>query len=100
MMSQILLINGLINLVIGGMIYFNIHEFKMCKKRMICYFLFGGYFIFSGFLRLKVAFLEGVFNFSNFDIYNQNTLFAAISCISNAVFVMIVYDLIKIERKC
>lgn len=100
-MSLITLINGLVCLITGIMFYFYIYEFKLdlSKRKTVAYFIFGAYFIFNGFIRIKIAFLGDIFNLKDFDIYNTNHMFTILSLISNIIFGIFIFNSIKQEKK-
>lgn len=100
-MSLITLINGLICLITGIMFYFYIYEFKtdLSKNRTITYFIFGAYFVFNGFIRIKMALLGDIFNFHDLDIYNNSHMFTLLSFLSNIIFGIFIFNSIKQEKK-
>jgi hypothetical protein len=93
------LINSLICIIVGILFYFYTNEFKdeISRRRVITYFIFGGYFIFSGFLGLKITFATE-FKIIDFDIFKSSHLFSVLSLISNVLFGIFIYNVIKKER--
>ena len=56
-MSLILLINGILNILISGLCFFytNKYRYLFSQVKLIVYATFSLYFLFVGFLRLRIA---------------------------------------------
>lgn len=98
-MSLIILMNSIICLVTGMLFYFYIHEAKedLKKSKVISYFLFGSYFVFSSFIRLKMI-LTSDFQITNFNVYDNEHLFSLLGLIANVMFGIFMFNIIKQER--
>lgn len=98
-MSLIILMNSIICLITGVLFYFYIHEFKedLKKVKVVTYFLFGSYFIFSSFIRIKMI-LTDSFQLTNFNIYDNEHLFGLLGLIANIMFGVFMFNAIKQEK--
>ena len=101
-MSLIQLINGLICLITGALFYFYINTFKdeISKSKTIMYFIFGAYFIFDGFIRIKIATIKDLLNFNDFNIYDSSHAFAILTLVAHIMFAVVMYISIKKEKEC
>lgn len=99
MMSLIMLINGIICIITGILFFFYTNEFKdeISKNRLITYFIFGGFFMFRGFLGMKMSFI-GEFNIMDFDFHNSLHLFSILELISSVLIGIFIFNSIKKEK--
>lgn len=98
-MSLILLINGLLNVALSGLFFFytNKYRYLFSQVKLIVFSSFSLYFLFVGFLRVRVA-LElnqwlGELKFDPLMIFNYTHI---ITCI---VFIVFLYYGIRFKGK-
>lgn len=99
MMSQILLINGILNILICGLFFFYTNKYRtlMSKGRMIMFSSFSLYFLFIGFLRLRVAMKVNDWSLSL--IYNNENVFNTVSMINGVIIIIFLYLSITYKGK-
>lgn len=61
------------------------------------YFMFGAYFIFSSFIRIKLLLVE-TFKVTDFNVYDNEHLFSLLWLISNVMFGIFMFNTIKQEK--
>lgn len=90
-MSLILLINGILNILISGLCFFytNKYRYLFSQVKLIVYATFSLYFLFVGFLRLRVASRLGQWfeplTFEPGDIFNITHI---LTCIVIIIFLL------------
>lgn len=90
-MSQILLINGILNILTCSLFFFYINKYRnlMNQFKMVMFSMFSLYFLFIGFVRIKIAFK--VDNWSFNILYNNENIFNIISIINGIITVIFLY---------
>lgn len=99
MMSLILLINGILNILMSWLFFFYTNKYRhLCKQiHLILYSTFSLYFLFVGFLRIRVA-LETNKWFEGLD-YSYVTVFNISSLITCIIIVIFLYLGIQFKGK-
>ena len=89
MMSLILIINAILNIVMSGLFFFytNKYRYFFNQVKMIVYSSFSLYFLFIGFLKVKVAIPLADWSFNNLDLEHQ--LIFNITNLITCIFVII-----------
>ena len=91
MMSQIILINGILNIFMCSLFFFHTNKYRylMNKFKMIMFSMFSLYFLFIGFIRIKIALKMD--NWSLHIQYNYENLFNIINIINNIIIIIFLY---------
>lgn len=85
MMSLILMINGLLHIVMSGLFFFytNKYRFLFSQTKLVVFSTFSLYFLFVGFLRVRVSLeldewhLE-LLTYDNFTVFNFTNILTSI----------------------
>lgn len=90
-MSQILLINGVLNILICSLFFFYTNKYRnlMNQFKMVMFSMFSLYFLFIGFVRIKIAFK--VDNWDFHIVYNNENIFNIISIINGIIIITFLY---------
>lgn len=98
-MSLILMINGVLNIVMSCLFFFYTNKYRhLCKQyHLIMYSSFSLYFLFIGFLKIRIA-LEMDKWFEGFD-YTYSTVFDFTSIITYGIIIVFLYLGIKFKGK-
>lgn len=98
-MSLILLINGLLNIVMSGLFFFytNKYRYLFTQNKLIVFSSFSLYFLFVGFLRVRVA-LE-LNQWIGELSYNPLLIFNFADIITSIIFVIFLYQGIRFKGK-
>lgn len=99
MMSLILLINGIFNILMSLLFFFYTNKYRdyFNDVRMILYSTFSLYFLFIGFLRIRVALEENKW-FEGLE-YSYTTVFSIASNITAVVVITFLYLSISFKGK-
>lgn len=90
-MSLILLINGILNILISGLCFFytNKYRYLFSQVKLIVYATFSLYFLFVGFLRIRVAYgLDRWFEPLTFEPGEIFSVTHVLTCIVLIIFLM------------
>ena len=90
-MSQILLINGIFNILTCSLFFFYTNKYRniMNKFKMVMFSMFSLYFLFIGFVRIKIAFKVNNWGFNI--LYNNENIFNIISIINGIIIIIFLY---------
>ena len=97
-MSQILLINGIFNILICGLFLFytNKYRYLMSKTRLVILSITSLYFLFIGFLRVRTSLEINIWN----DIeYSALGVFNITNSISSLAIILFLYSSIRFKDK-
>ena len=97
-MSQILLINGVLNILICGLFLFytNKYRYLMTKTRLVILSITSLYFLFLGFLRVRTSLEINIWNdfeYSTFGVFNVT------NSISSIAIILFLYSTITFKGK-
>ena len=97
-MSQILLINGIFNILICGLFLFytNKYRYLMSKTRLVILSTTSLYFLFIGFLRVRTSLEINIWNdieYSAFGVFNIT------NSISSLAIIVFLYSSIRFKDK-
>ena len=97
-MSQILLINGILNILICGLFFFYTNKYRCLidRTRLIVFSSFSIYFLFIGFLKLRVAIEMNDWAFKL--PYNSNTIFNITSTVTLVLISVYLYFVITYKK--
>lgn len=97
-MSQILLINGVLNILICGLFLFytNKYRYLMTKTRLVILSITSLYFLFIGFLKVRTSLEINIWN----DIeYSALGIFNITNSISSLAIILFLYSSIRFKDK-
>ena len=98
MMSQIILINGVLNILICGLFLFytNKYRYLMTKTRLVILSITSLYFLFLGFLRVKTSLEINIWD--DFE-YSALGVFNITNSISSVAIIVFLYSSIRFKGK-
>ena len=97
-MSQIILINGIFNILVCGLFLFyaNKYRYLMSKTKLVILSITSLYFLFIGFLRVRTSLEINIWNdieYSAFGVFNIT------NSISSLIIIIFLYFNIKFKGK-
>ena len=98
MMSQIILINGIFNILVCGLFLFyaNKYRYLMSKTKLVILSITSLYFLFLGFLRVRTSLEINIWN--DFE-YSALGVFNITNSISSVAIILFLYSSIRFKGK-
>lgn len=97
-MSLILLLNGLINILMCVAFFYYVHRYRslLNKTKVMMYSSFGLYFLFVGFLRIRIGIIDH--QLVERDVYDVlYNLFNIINIITGSILVTFMYNIVTLK---
>ena len=97
-MSQIILINGIFNILVCGLFLFyaNKYRYLMSKTKLVILSITSLYFLFLGFLRVRTSLEINIWN--DFE-YSALGVFNITNSISSVAIILFLYSSIRFKGK-